>query len=122
VSYLLLTATIGVKLMSTAILDAFINLLEEKPAAIDDHHDLYAQALEWSGDIDDLADRVTEYCQAHPKLYEAVKSLLNPIERTKLGGTGNPPPPPNPDDYKNILLNTIHRVYGTSAPSPKPQP
>jgi hypothetical protein len=120
-SNLRLTATIGVKPMSIAILDAFIHLLEEKPATIDDHHDLYAQALQWSDDTDDLADRVAEYCQARPELYETIKSLLNPGETTKLPGMGNSAPAPKPDDYKDTLLNTMNRVYGTPAPSQKPQ-
>jgi hypothetical protein len=107
--------------MSTAILDAFINLLEEKPTAIDDHHDLYAQALEWSGDIDDLADRVSEYCQARPKLYEIIISLLNSgTERSP--GMGSQVPAPKPEDYKYTILNTMHRVYGTPVLPQKPQP
>jgi hypothetical protein len=108
--------------MSNAVLDAFITLIKDKPELVEDPNDLHSLAVGWTGDSDDLADRVAEYCQARPELYETIKSLLNPGETTKLAGLGNPPPAPKPDDYKDTLLNTMHRVYGTPAPSQKPQP
>jgi hypothetical protein len=107
--------------MSNAILDAFITLIEDKPEFVEDPNDLHSLAVGWSGDSDDLADRVAQYCQARPELYKTIKLLLNPSETTKLPGSGKAPPL-KPDDYKDTLLNTMHRVYGTPAASPKPQP
>jgi hypothetical protein len=107
--------------MSTAILDAFINLLEEKPAAIDNHHDLYTQALQWSGDTEELANLVAVYCQARPELYTIIKSLLN-SGTERLPGLGQTAPHIKPEDYKHTILNTMHRVFETPAPSNKPKP
>jgi hypothetical protein len=108
--------------MSTAILDAFIALLEEKPAAIDDHHDLYVQAAEWSNDPDELANRVAEYCKAHSGLYETLRSLgrTDLAQSDRLPGEGNKAPAPQTEDYKHTILNTMHRVYGTPPPEQKP--
>jgi hypothetical protein len=112
--------------MSTAILDDFITLLEEKPAAIDDHNDLYLQVAGWSDDIDELANRVADYWTAHPGLSETLKSLgrtesAEP-DTMRIHGSGTEAPKPQPEDYKYTILNTMHRVYGTPAPSKQPQP
>jgi hypothetical protein len=123
VSDLLLTVIIGVKLMSNAILDDFITLLKEKPAAIYDHHDLYLQVAGWSDDLDELANRVADYCTAHPGLYEILRSLgkTDLAQSDRLPGKGTQAPAPQPEDYKHTILNTMHQVYGTPAPEQKPQ-
>ncbi len=111
--------------MPTAILDDFITLLEQKPAAIGDYHDLYLQVAGWSDDLDELANRVADYCTAHPGLCETLRSLGKTESEepdTRLPGAGNKAPAPQPEDYKHTILNTMHRVYGTPAPSKQPQP
>jgi hypothetical protein len=111
------------------ILNAFIVIIEENSEAIEDPHDLYLQAVRWSDDVDDLAERVAVYCKAHPVLDAAVKSLTRQSEDrdrlpddTRLHGKGVSAPPIQPGDYKYTILNTMHRVLATPAPPKKPQP
>lgn len=106
--------------MSNAVLNAFIALIEEKPEAIEEHNDLHLQASQWSEDIEELADLVTQYCQSRPVLYETLKSLLG-REQDRLPGKGTSAPPIQPTDYKYTILNTMHRVFETPPPPPKPE-
>ncbi len=105
--------------MSNAILDAFVTLLTEQPDIIQDRDDLQIQLNQPHEDLDELADVVAQYCQAHPELQAAVKSLLGE-DRDRLPGKGNARPALQVADYKYTILNTMHRVVATPAPVKKP--
>jgi hypothetical protein len=105
--------------MSTAILDAFVTLLTEQPNIIQDRDDLQLQLSQSHEDLDELADVVAQYCQAHPELQAAVKSLLGE-DRDRLPGKGNTRPVLQVADYKYTILNTMHRVVATPVPAKKP--
>lgn len=107
--------------MSNALLNAFIILIENNSELIEDDRDLHFQVTQWSdNDLEELADRVAEYCQTRPQLYAALKSLLGQTE-IRLPGKGTTVPPLQASDYKHTILNTMHRVFETPTPSKKSQ-
>lgn len=104
--------------MSIAILDAFLRLIEKNPKAIENYNELYQQVNHCSDDVDELADRVAEYCQASPELHESLKSMLR-NEQDRLPGNATEAPALQPEDYKYTILNTMHRVFTTPVPAKK---
>lgn len=109
------------------ILNTFIVPIEENSEAIEDPHDLYLQAVRWSEDVDELADRVVGYCQAHPVLDAAFELLMR--QEDELDRLPNDPrvqgkrvsdPPIQPGDYKYTILNTMDASsFGNASPSQK---
>jgi hypothetical protein len=112
--------------MSTAILDAFLTLLTDKPEIIQDWDNLQLQLSQSHEDVDELADVVAEYCQAHIELQAAIKSELEKpkpkldLDPDRLPGNGNTRPALQVADYKYTILNTMHRVVATPVPAKKP--
>jgi hypothetical protein len=104
--------------MSIAILDAFLRLIEENPEAIENYHELHQQVNGWSDDVDELADRVAEYCQGNSDLHESLKSMLG-NEQDRLPGNATKAPSLQPEDYKYTILNTMHKVFSTPVPAKK---
>jgi hypothetical protein len=105
--------------MSTAILDAFVTLLTEQPDIIQNWDNLQLQLSQSHEDLDELADAIAQYCQADPKLQNALRSFLN-SDPCRLPGKGNARPALQVADYKYTILNTMHRVVATPVPAKKP--
>jgi hypothetical protein len=98
--------------------EVFINIINQQPELFSpkDREDLIKQAQTWSEDPEAMGDRIYQWTSARKDIYSAaLKNLSGKANDHSDRLPGNSTAPKiDPQDYKPMLLNAIHRSFNTT--------
>jgi hypothetical protein len=104
-------------LTSVLVIEGLIGLVEEQPElfSAEDRADLEQQSATLPDNIDDMARSLVVWSKARPAIHTALKSLSSQTRegKARLPGDGTTAPKIKPEDYKQMLLNMMHRSFST---------
>lgn len=97
-----------------SISEAFIILIEEQPELFtpQDRKDLEQQAVNWSEDEEQLKNEISNWIKPRKHICDSTRKIYQKLpkqEGLRLPGDGKSAPKIKPEDYKQTLLNAIHR-------------
>lgn len=105
----------------TKMLDSLIKVIEQQPELFSDEtrQDLIEQSPTWSDEPKELNNSAGKWLRANPDIRAAAMKNLSSKEqerrlfgKTSLSTSDIQTPEIKPEDYKEVLLNAIHRNFG----------
>ncbi len=113
---------------SIQTIEDFIYLWENQPDlfSAEDGVELEGLCPTWPNDYQEIADAIAGWIESRPAIYETLAAMpereSNWESELKLPGKGNSVPQPKPEEYKDQLLNALHRAFPPSPSQPSTPP
>lgn len=89
----------------------FITLVETQwPLFADCQEELEQLVEKLPSDTRKISNEIAAWCKSHLKIRDAMDTISQQPQSDRTPGSkGNPPPPPDPKLYQEMLKNTIRR-------------